>query len=97
MGDSREEEGSQAASYLLVDVLELRFFEVELVYADFVHGVVLDYEYSVCQPVDTAQTQASVVGLQDDLARKMRHHAAHNFGDLGVLLFKQTHHIGAQT
>ena len=52
--DDREEEGGKGSRDFLVDVVKLRFFEVELVSANFVHGVVLDDHDSVCEGVDAA-------------------------------------------
>ena len=52
--DGREEEGGKGSRDFLVDVVKLWFFEVELVSANFVHGVVLDDHDSVCEGVDAA-------------------------------------------
>lgn len=51
---SRKEKRSQYSSYLFVDILELRFFYVELIDANFIHYVVLNEKNTVGKATNTA-------------------------------------------
>ena len=64
----REEKGSKSTSNLVIDLLELRFFDIQLVHAHAVHCIIFNHQNTVGQTVYAAHAKTSVIGLEDDFS-----------------------------